>query len=862
MELASPTEQLVEVADLHGDFLQTRDKKLVAILEMHPVMLANGSTPEGMNGAFADVIQVLPAGIDMQITSMPVPPQLGSITERYARAAHSWRTQEGDLLAAGQEEAAQAAIERYRAAAGIGGMILDVGGRANYRATLITLTLDLPFDQQNSEQFSRQQLGEFEADIRQITTLFGESGFQLSQLPAEVALHYLWHCYNPDSNVEAVADQTSERFLDIAQHGKTDLQAHAGLSVEQITRTLNNPTKELAGLLAPTVVEEGERNLQFHKKSMLLYFIVDYRHQLPRLADLQGRGREYANNLFLSYYLHVPPADEIAEMTNRAGTGLKTMETLRSKWSDKRNYRAENEYGALEAARAGAETKYDVMRMVGLYVGVLVDTDAIEEEEPKFEAVLRAAGLTFVPAQWNAMKVWKSLHPLGQRHHKFEDDDRNVYSANLGNLNPLSGVTLFDPQGEFLGFSPVGRGVWSPVAVQRKRGTSIASSDALVGRPGSGKSFALKQWITDWVVRGHRVFALDPKTELGPLGKRLGGTTVDALGATGFNIFRFANFPVDPNSKMGMALREMVLEDNLNALETLYLIAKGVNSTLGGDERSILIDAMTMAMNDKDMHPEDTRTWKPNGLLLADVYEVMARSLLHEDPMLVANMQKILKPYAVPGGLYFKKYNTPVEMDLDSELVAITFGLSQFSSDRRKTALAYHFALRLTMQQALRSFILSEEEHPRPFHIVIDEASQMLVTASLISSVVRMLSILPAYDIFVHLAFQDFKALMRTDSITIGEESDSLNTLVGTIPAFWLFNQQYESALVGCQALNLEAEEANQIKKLSVGSCLLVFPQADIRLRIQIESPAEMQGLYETDATSMKTMLQEAMVDK
>jgi hypothetical protein len=588
---------------------------------------------------------------------------------------------------------------------------------------------------------------------------------------------------------------------------------------------------------------------------MLVYYVSDYRAALPRLSRLLGPGLRYHNRLTVSYYLTMPAPEAIALQARKASTALQARQVIGDRLGALPSYRQQQDVQAIEETRFGAETEDQLPRLLGLYLGVLVDPGRLAEERAEFEAVLRSAGLDYTPARWTALAAWRTMIPLGQRSHLFED--RNVFSANLAEMNPVTGQTLFDPAGEFLGFTPVSHDQAMPVAVARQRGSRIVPSDALVGAPGSGKSVTLKWWVTDWLVRGRRVMVIDPKLEFGPLAEALGGSQVDAVGTHGFNLLRFDPYPVEAASPLGQALARMAFDDNLAAVESLYLAAKGGrDSYVSGQERNLLIRALQLAMRQAGMPPDDPDSWRPDGLFLSDVYQVLARELMTEDPATVQLIVHNLMQYADPEGQYYRLYNTPTVLDLARDLVVITFGLSQFSADERVKALAYHFALRTAAQHAIRSFIFSPE--PVPCHIVIDEASQMLTTSALVSSVVRMLSLLPAYNISVHLAFQDMFALERADSLGAREGAASMNTLLGTLPAYWLFNQEPESAARAAQLLRIPAAERNLITGREPGSCLAVFPSAGLRLPLSVHVPPAFLDLFRTDAAAMRRMLDQA----
>jgi hypothetical protein len=847
---ALPTEKLVDVSDLQGDFLLTPGGDLVALLEITPVLLTTTSRPEGFDRAFAGAIERMPPKTTLQFVQLPIPNQVDELTDRYARFAHTWRNAYAKSLRNGGEpDMKQQLQNRYFAANQIGATILDHGGQACYRASLVALTTPARPDAEQAERT-------FQNTIRRVQGVFASFDIQTDLLPPEIALHYLWYAYNPDLGAQAVVDQAEDRFVQISIEGDAPPAEMAALTAQQLSQVLNEPREHVKRTLAPALVEEGDAWVAFRQKSMILYYVTDYKTSLPRIARLLGPGSRYHNRLFVSFYLTMPSPDAIALQARKASTAIQAKQAIGDRLGTLPSYRQQQDVLAIEETRYGAETEDQLPRLLGLYIGVLVDPDKLFDEKAEFESVLQSAGLDYTPAKWTALSVWRSMIPLGQRYHLFED--RNVFSANLADLNPISGQTMFDPEGELLGFTPISTDQAMPVAVVRKRGSQIVPSDALVGAPGSGKSMTLKWWVTDWLVRKHRVMVIDPKLEFGPMVRTLGGSSVDAVGTTGFNLLRFDQYPVDPSSTLGQTLTQMTFDDNLAAIEALYLAVKGGhNAFLTGQERNLLIRALQIAMRAKGMSPSDPTTWVPNGIFLRDVYQALARELVHEDPDTVGLIRNNLMQYGDPDGQYYQLYNTASELDLESDLVVITFGLSQFSADERLKSLAYHFALRIAAQHAVRSFIFSPEVTPH--HIVIDEASQMLTSSALVGSVVRMLSLLPAYSISVHLAFQDMFALERADGLGAREGAGSMNTLLGTIPAYWLFGQEPESAARASEILKLSTQEQALITRRVPGSCLVVFPSVGIRLPLHVKVPPAFLNLFKTDAAAMRLMLDEAL---
>jgi hypothetical protein len=649
-----------------------------------------------------------------------------------------------------------------------------------------------------------------------------------------------------------------ERFIEIVEAGVATRRASTVFSPEEIGRVLGAPREELGRYLAPILVEEGEASVRFHTSEMLLYFVTDFHSAIPEIRRLYGRDGRFASRLYISYYVNSPSGDEMARSARKASTAKQALQTIAERAGSLPSYKQAEEVASIEEARAGAETEKDVPKLHGLYIGLLTSPETSQADAIELESILRSSGVEFVPARWMAMDVWRTLLPLAERHHSYEE--RNVFAANLAPLNPATSVALFDPAGEFSGFVAWGENAGSPVAIRRERGGEFIPSDAVVGAQGSGKSFMLKLWLTDWIARGERAFVVDPKLEFGLVTKALGGKEIALGKAQGFNLLQFEALPATPGSELGAAVAGLVFADNLAALEALYSLAKGGRGRASGVERNLLINALKRALVLSEMDPKDPSTWRPDRVFLADVYEVLTREMLQEEPQTIRMMAGVLEQYAAKSGQYFEQYNTPNDFSLEADLVTATFGLANLSMDETQRSLSAHFAMRLAVSHAVKSFLLS----PRPvrFHIVIDEASQLLTTPALVASVASMLSLLSAYGISVHLAFQTMDAIRRADALGSAEGAASLNTLSGVIPAYWLFHQEPSSAQAAVDMLGLPRVLGPAIVRQGVGACILAFPGADLRVPLRVRVPEAFHAMFRTDPAAMRALVEEALAAK
>lgn len=850
----SASEGLVDVVDwLEGRYFLTTNGCLIALYRIEPILATADTSPELLGPNFVAVVQALKHRTTIQIVQLPLPPRLGDLTDRYARLSHAWWQAGEQFRSAGDAELADTVTARSQIAAQLGAQILATGSQAARRESFVVLSRSLGLSGKPTPEKLRIAFQTLDQDGKELQAVFQSKNIPITLLTGGQTLDVLWNAYNPEQSAWAQAAQEGERFAAIMGTGEAQPPA-AALSPEQVRRALENPRAELRRLLAPPVVEERPAGVRFRDKELLVYYANDFQAALPPIRRMLSSDGRFAHRLYVSYFITSPAPDEMARLTRKASTAKQALQAVAAKAGSLPSYKHGDELDAIETARWGAETEKNVSKYLGLYLGLLVSDESADADRLAFESTLRSNGVDLVPAQWLALDAWRTLLPLGQRFHHYED--RNLFPENLAPLNPVTAEAWFDPGGEFCGFVASGESAGLPVAIRREREAELLPSDAVVGAPGSGKSYSLKLRVCDWIAQGQRVFIVDPKLEFDPLTRKLGGQAFSLQGGRGFNLLHFEPFSIPSGLELGVSLTNHVFAENLYAIEALYTLAKAQGGRATGVEKNLLTTALKRAMVLKGMDPKDPQTWEANRIFLYDVYEVLTREMFDQDPETIRLMQAVLEQYAAKDGQYFDQYNTPNTFSLDADLITATLGLAQLSADPAPRAITGHFALRLAANHAVRSFLNSSQ--PTPFHIVIDEASQLLTTPALVSSVVAMLSLLSAYGISVHLAFQDMEAITRADDMVSSEGAQSANTLSAVLPAYWLFNQGADSAAAAVRLLSLPPELKFRIEQNPKGHCLLAFAGRSLAIPIEIIAPEAVRPLLATDPESMHRMLRSA----
>ena len=137
---------------------------------------------------------------------------------------------------------------------------------------------------------------------------------------------------------------------------------------------------------------------------------------------------------------------------------------------------------------------------------------------------------------------------------------RSLNSTSLGAIYPFVAGRVFDENGIALGLSengPFVLDIW-------KRDKLHQNSNAFVlGRPGSGKSYFMKNMLLQQWSEGVNLIVLDPESEYGHLAKKLGGDVIDVSGTDG---------KINPFHVYGGEAGEDRLGAHLKTLETFFAI--------------------------------------------------------------------------------------------------------------------------------------------------------------------------------------------------------------------------------------------------------------------------------------------------
>lgn len=843
-----PTEQVINVDQIVGRFVLTKQGDLVAIFLLKPIDVSASVNPLDSSSNFARIIYQMKPHLTLQFFQLPVPNRITELIDKYARLAHEW----GIKASKADEEGGQSKYDKFMSRRTIARLIgidlIRYGGGSPKRATYIALTQNATQMGALSESSLDKGYKELENKAIEVFKLFQQEGLNLELLSPDGLLEVLWYAYNPSEGGDIVREQTSARFLNYADRGIEPEGEDRIIPMAKVEDAILNPDK-IPNMLAPASIEEEVDYLRFSSHRMLFYYIDGYNRNLPIINNLMGHDRSFANNLWVSFYVTAPDPNVVAHQIKKQSTGVQAMAEVKGRMGQMGSYRDQKEIMEIEQARAGAETGENVPRYLGLYLAfTVVDDDKImKERKTAFESALTSEGLRFIPIKYTTREAWQTMIPLGQKIDTYEDIPAFAYE--MAPLVPVTSEAWIEPGGDLVGYTTLSHGALSPVAIRRQRGEDKVPGDAFVGRTGSGKSAALKFMMMNWLSQGHKVIVIDPKMEFSEIVRYLGGSLIEIGGGRGFNLFNFPEMKsIDMSAKLNKDFSDLVFQDNHTALRIMYGNLK--NFTVSGEEDSLLVKALQLAMKVKGMDSKDPSTWGKEDIFLKDVFDQLHLNLRDANPLTVQTMLTTLEQYATEEGQYYEMFNTPTNFDMSNELIGMTFGLAQFSQEKKIKNMIYQYALRIAFQSSVRSFILDKETVP--IHVIIDEASQTLLNKSLTSTVVNIMTMLGAYNVSVHLAFQDMAAIYKADEGQ-SENQASINSLVGSIPAYLLFKQEPSSAEAAARLIGMGHGETQYITGINEpGRCLLAFTGDPVRVPLKFIIHENLLAMIDTRAEQNK----------
>lgn len=250
---------------------------------------------------------------------------------------------------------------------------------------------------------------------------------------------------------------------------------------------------------------------------------------------------------------------------------------------------------------------------------------------------------------------------------------RGIQTTSLAAFFPFVSNLLQDENGVYLGYGE------SSVFVNFfKRDAERQNSNMIViGRSGSGKSFATKTLLANLAADDAKIFVLDPEYEYKELCNRLGGKTIDvASGAKGrFNPFHVMFQLEGDDEEENDSMRAATFEMHLQFLEEFFrLILEGIPSDALETLNNLVIDLYKMkGITAKTDFTRLRPTDYPN---FDDLYSLTLKRLGKEKDDYLRNNLKVVLNYVekfASGGRNSGLWNGPSTISTDENFVLFSF---------------------------------------------------------------------------------------------------------------------------------------------------------------------------------------------
>lgn len=270
------------------------------------------------------------------------------------------------------------------------------------------------------------------------------------------------------------------------------------------------------------------------------------------------------------------------------------------------------------------------------------------------------------------------------RRDNIKDYWRGIQTSSIAGMFPFISNALQDENGFYLGYNSL------PVFVDFfKRDTERVNSNMIiVGKSGSGKSFATKTLLTNLAADNTRIFILDPEDEYAPLVKNLHGKLIDVgssrngiLNPFHINSTLQANDELDLDKETASENGEEVRPTtdsyslHLQFLEEFFrIIMEGMPS----DAFEMLNSLVTDCYKRKGIGPNtDVDKLKPSDFpIFDDLYQMVLEKVETEtEPYHKKNYQIIenyVKKFAT-GGRNSNLWNGPTSVETAENFVTFSF---------------------------------------------------------------------------------------------------------------------------------------------------------------------------------------------
>ncbi|UYX55704.1 DUF87 domain-containing protein (plasmid) [Bacillus thuringiensis] len=324
---------------------------------------------------------------------------------------------------------------------------------------------------------------------------------------------------------------------------------------------------QLSGFLdviTPSVINFQPKQLNYGDRSQRVLVITDYPQRvgeawLSRIANIPG----------VVTSMHTDPIDpydlvnEIRVSMGELGAKIENMGNPVSR------ERAQDQYDDAKAILKKIDREQQkVMLMTVVLLVSAEDLDELNTRCRRVESMLAAAGLRARTPMFLQEEGLRTVGPWGMMENRIKDiGARNMPAESVAAGFPFVYSGLNDGEGILLGTDKGGGIILCDFWTRRESRTN--SNLTVIGRPGVGKSTAVKKILRGEYGRGTKIIIIDPEDEYGDLARNMDGDAIDCGGSqeSRINPLQIRDVPLDDKDE---DVKEKLYEEGNNSGPLAY----------------------------------------------------------------------------------------------------------------------------------------------------------------------------------------------------------------------------------------------------------------------------------------------------
>ena len=450
----------------------------------------------------------------------------------------------------------------------------------------------------------------------------------------------------------------------------------------------NMPPSQYMDWVYPSKIEFGLARMNLNKGTFRQITVTDY----P-----QAVGNGWIANIFsmpgTRCIMKMLPIDKDKGERTIDRVMLERESKLDRTYSESKRMAQEQDLESLRVLlselRANNEQLYDV----NLHFTVM------EEHRKELKTLLKQAGFRFSEMFGRQVDAFVSSNVSSLQ--KIKQFSRNMPTTTIAASFPFVASYLQDPKGFYFGESSSGYPVFTDFFVRDSKKGRINSNMMVIGKSGSGKSYATKTMLTNLAADRTKMFVLDPENEYEVMTNNLGGKIID-VGTNKSGILNPFHImmsledldAVNQDNEEDFSIDDVVSASSnktfftyLQFLEQFFrVILEGISSDAFETLNTIIVELY----NKKGIN-QNTNLLKLKATdypIFDDLYKLICDKLAKEKDVYhrqnLQTLQTYIQKFAT-GGRNSDLWNGPTSIETDENLICFNFQ-TLFASDNNRLA--------------------------------------------------------------------------------------------------------------------------------------------------------------------------------